>query len=203
MSSFKKILRANFDTIIVVLIAICIIGMINASNYKIEEIFQSHRESLLVRDINGEDISEEFAEQLYAFRPDTCKMIEIYSADFQLRLRMQFAEKHEHIDSFDDFPELKALLLAHEEGHTTIRTADEEEDVYFRWTKTVDSGELCLTIVYMSRPIVKNLWIIPFLGYMVLILTFIMLIRIRLIEHNDRIKQYDELAKEIQGKLIH
>ena len=193
----------EIDMVIVVLMAVCIIGMITISNYKLEEIFDSHQESLLVRDISGDDISDEFAEQIVRFRPDMCKMIEVYSADMELTLRMQFTESHTHDDHLDAYPELVDLFRSHKEGHTVITTDDEEEDIYFRWEPMRTNGEECLTIVYMTRPIVKNLWVVPLLGYTVLILAFVLLIHMKIVQHDEKIKMYQYVTKEMQDQLLH
>lgn len=203
MKTVRKVWNSSkFDTVIIILIAACIVGMIQASNYKIDEIFNSHRESLLVRDNEEDDISDEFAAQLLEFRPDSCKMIEIYSQDLELVMRMQFIEEHEHAGNLKDYPELMELLKTHQEGHTTIRTEDDETDIYFRWEHTVKTETPILTMVYMSRPIVKNLWIIPFLGYMILIMSCTLLLRNRIIRGHESTRRYQELSREVQSKLI-
>lgn len=203
MKTINSLWRSRkFDTIIIILIGVCIVGMIQASNYKIDEIFNSHRESLLVRDNVEDNISDELAAQLLEFRPDSCKMIEMYSKDLDLVLRMQFIDDHIHDDNIKNYPELVEILQTHTEGHTTIRTEDDETDIYFRWEHTVQTETPVLTMVYMSRPIVKNLWVISFLGYLILIMVGILLLRNRLVQSHADIKRYQELSREVQEKLI-
>ena len=201
--SKKKNKYFTFETCIIYMIAICVIAMINLSNYKINEIFASQQESLLSRDISTNDIHDELENAIIEFRPDLCKMIEIYSLDFDQLLKMEFNPDQEKDNNNDiqDYPKLMNLLSNNTEGHTTIRTENEEEDVYFRQIE-LSNGQKCIMIIYMTRPIVEHLWIISFLGYIILILVFILLIYSYHQRQFEAIKYYKSLSKNVQDKMI-
>jgi hypothetical protein len=199
----KKRCDGLVDRIIVIAIAVCIVAMINVANSKINEIYDAHKSSLMMNDVSDTGVSEVLSDQIEMYRPGTCKMIEVYNGDLTLLFRIQFNEDNiTEYGDLNDYPELKELLQNHKEGSTTITTDDEEEDIYFRWTKT-DTGEDRLAIIYMTTKIVKNVWVISFLGYIVLILVFILLIRMRLHSHSSSIKRYQELSEEVHSKLLH
>lgn len=200
----------TFETIIIILIAICVVAMINLSNYKINELFASHQELLLSKDTGDSALNEELANGIMQFRPDLCKMIELYSLDFQQILKLEFTKQTEENPcdrrvterTIKDYPELMKLLIHNPEGHTTIRTEDEEEDVYFKHI-ALSNGQQCIMIIYMTKSVVKNLWVINFLGYFILILVFVLLIYSYHQRQVEAIKYYKTLSKHVQDKMIH
>lgn len=187
----------TIDRLIVVTIALCMIFLIKFAENKLNEVLVSDREALLIEHDENNPLHEELAQEIIGFRPDACKMIEVFSEDFQPIFRVQFKEDDDHLSqSLYDFPELMSLLKENNDGHTNVTINEEEEDVYFRWTTTT-TGERCLFIIYMSRPIVKNLWVFSFVSYMILILVFILFFRLQLKNHYERINYYERISNNM------
>ena len=157
----------TFEIAITLAIAACMIFLINFANAKMEEITISNKESLLINHDPTNPIHEELAGEIVKFKPGACKLI--------------------------DFPDLVNLLRNNAEGHTEVTINGIDENVYFRWSET-SRGEHYLVMVYMSQPVVNNLWVFPFVCYMILIMIFILLIRIHIIQHNEKIQYYNALA---------
>lgn len=201
----QRIQFINFQIVIIILISICIVCLMSLSNYKINKIFESHRESLLTTEFGSSELNEKLADAIIEFRPDMCKMIEIYSTDFDLIMKMKFdpSDDRENNDpAIENFPELMNLLRINNEGNTTIRTEDEEEDVYFRHV-TLSSGEECVIIIYMTRTLVKHIWLINFLGYFTLLLVFVLLIHSMHLRQKDTINYYKMISKDVRDRMIH
>ena len=106
---------------------------------------------------------------------------------------VQFYDNNTGHAELKDFPDLVNLLRNNAEGHTEVTINGIDENVYFRWSET-SRGEHYLVMVYMSQPVVNNLWVFPFVCYMILIMIFILLIRIHIIQHNEKIQYYNALA---------
>ena len=175
----NKINKPNYviDIIIVGLIALCLIFLMIFANNKLSEVITSDREALLIEHDQNNPIHEELAQKIVEFRPDACKMIEVYSEDYEPIFRVQFKDNDEHMDDpLKDHTELTELFDSHEDGHTEIEINGEDEDVYFRWTITT-TGERCLFIIYMSRPVVKNLWVFTAICCVIMFLVMILLFR--------------------------
>lgn len=187
------------EIFIVALIALCMIILINISDQKIDEVLGT-RDSIILRKNPDDTIDEILAKEIKMFRTNACTMVEAYDENFKLVLEMPFDETHVHSD-LRNFQALQDLFKKYEEGHTRIIINDEEEDIYFRWTAN-DKGESRLVIMYMSRPVVKHLWLIPFLCYVILILIFALLVRFRLSQQNDRIHHYQDTTKSVQTSIL-
>lgn len=197
----RKLSKITFEVAIIILIAICMIILIIFSNNKLDEVITSDREALLMKHDPDNPIHQDLAEEIIDFRPDACKMIEVYSEKFESLFKVHFKTNHDHKDNLLDYKDLVRLFKNNKEGHTTITVGDEEEDVYFRWTKTAND-EMCLVVIYMSRPIVKNLWVFSALCYTILLLIFILLIRILIKYHNDKIRIYQITSQEIRNRIL-
>lgn len=188
---------------IIFIIAGCLLFLIFFADRKLEEIIISDREALLIQHDPTDKLHEELADSIIDFRPDACKMIEVFSEDLQPIFRIQFRDDDEHTkEELEDYPELVRLLNNNEDGHTQVTIGDEEEDVYFRWTETV-SGDKRLVIIYMSRPIVHNMWVFHLVCYTILILVFILFILLQLKGHRDKVEQYKTISLDVQSTLIH
>lgn len=202
----KKLMKTykfNIERAIVFSIALCMIFLINFANTKLNEIVISEREALLMKHNPINPIHNELAQKIREFRPDVCKMIEVYSDEFNQLFSVQFKENSPTINNnLSDYAELVELFETNEEGHTNIKIGDDEEDIYFQWT-TTSEGKRYLIIIYMSKPIVENLWVFEFVCYLILILIFILIIRLHIIQQQDKIRYYQKISNETRRKLMH
>lgn len=183
----------TFETAITLAIAACMIFLINFANAKMEEITISNKESLLINHDPTNPIHEELAGEIVKFKPGACKLIDVYGEDLESLFSVQFYDNNTGHAELKDFPDLVNLLRNNAEGHTEVTINGIDENVYFRWSET-SRGEHYLVMVYMSQPVVNNLWVFPFVCYMILIMIFILLIRIHIIQHNEKIQYYNALA---------
>ena len=184
----------TFEIIIIILIACCMIFLVNFANNKLDEIVTSDREALLMSNVENSQMREELARQIVQFRPDACKMIEVFSEDFELMFKVQFKDETTHQNILTEHEDLMNLLKSNKEGQTTIEIGDETEDVYFRWENTC-TGEKCLIIIYMAKPIVRNVWVVSVVAYVVIVLVFILLLRMIYVRYKERVEIYSILDK--------
>lgn len=182
--------------IIVIAIALCMIFLINFTNAKFEELLNSSTEGLLIHHDPDNPVHQELAEKLSEFRPEACKLIEVYSNNFEPIFSVQFKNGNPHgEEDLSSYTDLVELLREHPEGHTVLTIDDIEEDVYFRWVDASDD-ESYLVIIYMSRPIVYNLWAFSFVCYLVIILLFTLVAVLVFSRHHDRIREYQQLVNQ-------
>ena len=200
MNSKRKV-NFNIELILVIIIAISLIFLMNFANSKLNELITSDREALLMEHDPNNTVHEELANRILDFRPNACKMIEVYSSDFKPLFRVQFEEHSDYSESIQNHSELINLLKTNKDGHTSITIDDVEEDVYFRWEK-MTSNDMCLVIIYMSRPVVENLWVFNAICYIILILVCILILRLHLRNHSEKIKYYSKLSRDVQDCLI-
>lgn len=191
----------NIELILVFVIALLLLFLINFANNKLNEIITSDREALLIEHDPNNPVHEELANEILDFRPDACKMIEVYSSDFQPLFRVQFEKQQDYGNTLLNHQDLVDLFETHKDGHTSIVINDIEEDIYFRWEET-SSGEMCLIIIYMSRPVVTNLWVFNAVCYAILILVCILIIRLYLKNHAEKIRYYTKLSCDVQDSII-
>ena len=151
---------------------------------------------LLMHPNQEDEIDEDLAEKIIAFRPDACKLIELYDENFQSVFKVAFTDESEDIkyNNLNEYEDLIALFESSPQGHTSFEIDDEKEDIVFEWTESSD-GTRYLLIVYMSRPIVKNTWVFSFVCYIILILVFTLVIRMMFRQNKARIRHYESLSK--------
>lgn len=191
----------TLESFIILLIASGMIFLINFANSKLNEIFISEQEALLINHVPSNPIHKQLGEEIQYFRPEACKMIEVFSSEFIPEFTVQFDTTSQIPEnSIKDYPDLLELFKANSEGHTSITIDDKEEDVYFKWV-TTSTNEYYLVIIYMSRSKVENLWVFNFVCYLILILVFILLIRLHIIHHNDHIQYYRSLSDNVRSRL--
>lgn len=191
----------TLESFIILLIASGMIFLINFANSKLNEIFISEQEALLINNVPSNPIHKQLGEEIQYFRPEACKMIEVFSSEFIPEFTVQFDTTSQIPEnSIKDYPDLLELFKANSEGHTSITIDDKEEDVYFKWV-TTSTNEYYLVIIYMSRHKVENLWVFNFVCYLILILVFILLIRLHIIRHNDHIQYYRSLSDNVRSRL--
>lgn len=194
--------NTKIEITLVVLIALCMLLLINIVSNKMNEIIINNN-SIILRENPDKYIDGLLAKELMKYKLEACTMVETYDKDFNLVIRiplvddqsgMVFPDLNNHIN-------LKEVFKKYPEGHTQIQIGDHEEDVYFRWTKTSDSQPR-LVLIYLSKTITKNLWMIPFLCYFMLFLIFILVIRLHLHCQEDRIDHYHKLSVNAQNRLL-
>ena len=192
--------NAKTEIFLIVMIAICMLTLIHVSNTKMNEVLSTNN-SIILRTNPDKHIDGLLAKEMLQYKEEACTMMETYDNNFNITGRLPFdddANKIHHLPDLKDYDGLKVLLKKYPEGHTRIRIGDNEEDIYFRWTKTTNSEER-LVLIYIARPIVKNLWMIQFLCYLILILIFILVVRLRVSCQNDRINYYQKTSARIQN----
>lgn len=191
----------SFEIPIVILIAILMIVLMNFANNKLSELIISDAEALFMSsDHNPDDqMHTDLAESMSEFRPDICKMIEIYNDELEMLIRVQFDDEIDEIDGnyYDnDISQYKTLmnLITHNaDGHTSIDIDDMTEYIYFKWSES-DDGERFLFIIYTYKPIVRNLWVFHLICYTILVLICFLLLRLSLKSHSEKIRLYNEMT---------
>ena len=183
------------EIIIMILISFCILFLIAFTNNKLDE-FDEREEAMLMHPNQREDIDEDLAKKIIAFRPDACKLIELYDENFQSVFKVAFTDETDDIryNNLTEYPDLIALFQSAPQGHTSFEIDGKKEDIVFEWTDSSD-GNKYLLIVYISRPIVKNTWIFSFVCYIILILVFTLMTRMMFKQNNARIQHYKSLSK--------
>ena len=184
------------EIIIMILISFCILFLIAFTNNKLDEFDEREEAMLLMHPNQREDIDEDLAKKIIAFRPDACKLIELYDENFQSVFKVAFTDETDDIryNNLTEYPDLIALFQSAPQGHTSFEIDGKKEDIVFEWTDSSD-GNKYLLIVYISRPIVKNTWIFSFVCYIILILVFILMTRMMFKQNNARIQHYKSLSK--------
>ena len=182
------------EIIIMILISFCILFLIAFTNNKLDEFDEREEAMLLMHPNQREDIDEDLAKKIIAFRPDACKLIELYDENFQSVFKVAFTDETDDIryNNLTEYPDLIALFQS-AQGHTSFEIDGKKEDIVFEWTDSSD-GNKYLLIVYISRPIVKNTWIFSFVCYIILILVFTLMTRMMFKQNNARIQHYKSLS---------
>lgn len=200
----KKNSSFKIETLIIILIAGCMIFLVDFTNNKINEFSRLEEEIMLVNHDPSNPIHEQLAQEIIEYRPDTYKMIEIYTEDFDIMMTLQFIETGLKNINLDEYPDLIELFNENEEGHTQLSFSDNEikEDIYFKWVKASDNNKY-LMIVYSSRHPVQNIWIFNFVCYIVLLLIFILLLQMHLKNYKDKVQQYEQLSNDLKKRLRH
>ena len=194
MSRTKKEPILSIDTIIVILIAICVMFLNSFTNNLLSELDRVGNEAMFIKDELNYKQSEELGEEIVKYRPDSCKMIEIYNESFELIFSLQFDENHViKNNNILSHPDLVNLFQNNAEGQTSVTIGEYDEDVYFQWIANTN-GEKRLVIVYSTIENVKNIWVFSFVCYLVLILVFILLIRVHNRHYNAKIIQYKNIS---------
>jgi len=192
MNNQRKVSLFKIETIIIFAIAACMIFLNVFTTSKLSELELVGTEAMFIKDGLTYPESEQLGEEIVKYRPDSCKMIEMYDDNFELLFSLQFDENYPiHNDNINNHPELLELLTTTKEGQTTIEIGDYTENVYFQWV-TNDRNEQRLVIVYSTKEIIENIWIFSFVCYLVIILIFVLLIILHTKEYKEKIKQYKQ-----------
>ena len=190
----------NIETIIVLLIAGCMIFLNAFTTQKLNELDAAGDNALFIRqDLPYED-SEVLAEEIVQYHPDTCKMIEMYDENFEMVFSIQFDQSVIECNSIHDYPDLINLFKQSKEGQTIITMGNTEQYVYFQWTPN-NRGDNRLIVIYSAKVEVQNIWIFTFVCYLVLIMVFILLIRLHYKHYLDKIAQYKNISKDAHDEI--
>lgn len=196
----KKRSFFNVETILVLLIAGCMIFLNAFTTGKMNELDAAGQNALFIRqDLPYQD-SEVLAEEIIQYHPDSCKMIEMYDENFEMVFSIQFDKEMAECNNIHKYPELINLFKESKEGQTTITLGDIDQYVYFQWTSN-NRGENRLIVVYSTKEEVQNIWVFTFVCYMVLIMVFILLIRLHHSYYVDKVNQYKKVSKDLNDEI--
>jgi hypothetical protein len=164
------------------------------ANAKLNQFDEQEDAMLLMHPNQYDEVDEELAKTIITFRPEACKLIELYDENFQSVFKVTFTEETDDIkyNNLSDYDDLVEMFKASPQGHTSFEIDDQEEDIVFEWTESSD-GTRYLIIIYMSRPMVRNTWVFSFVCYIILILVFTLMIRMMFKQNTTRIKHYKSL----------
>lgn len=191
----------NIETLLIILIAFCVVFLNGYTTNKIQELESSANGAMFVMDEMDYSESDVLAEEISEYRPGSCKMIEMYNENLELIFALQFNEYHPiHDNNIIAHPDLVKLLTEDREGQTTIETDEYKEHIHFQWVSN-DHGDERLVIVYSSVNIVKYLWVFQLICYLILILVFVLLIRLHLIDYRRTVKRYEITTKNVEHEL--
>ena len=198
MNTKKKKPIIGIDVLIIVVIAACIIFLNSFTTSKLNELEQAGTEAMFIKEGLDYKESEQLGEEIIKYRPDSCKMIEMYDESFELLFALQFDKTHPIYNyNINNYPELIDLLNKNQEGQTAITIDGYNEDVYFQWV-TNSRDEKRLVMVYSTKHIVEDIWVFSFVCYLLLILVFILLIRTHHINYKDKINQYKKVSSNFR-----
>lgn len=197
----KKRSNIRLETIIIFLIAICMIFLIDFTHDKLNDFAKVEQEALLINHDPSNPVHNQLAQEIIKYRPGVYKMIEIYKPNMEIMMTLQFENNAKYHTNLNEYPELTELFLKNKEGHTQLTIDNELEDIYFKWIDDA-SMDKYLILIYTSRHQVQDLYIFDFVCYMVLLLIFFLLIRIHISGYGDKIKQYKDKSDDIRNRLM-
>lgn len=201
LKNYKKH-KYSLDYAVLFLISISLIFLMFFTEFKLNEVITSDREALLMEHDADNPVHLQLAEEIVKYRSDACKMIEVYSDKYEPIISVQFRKNISNVKSkITDYNELIELFENNPDGHTEVTIGDEIEDIYFRWTYTT-TGEKCLFLIYMSRPIVENLCIIRITCLFIMILVVGLVIRTRLHDYDQSLKSLQKSSIEVQNAIF-
>lgn len=203
MKGKKRGLSINLDTLIILAIGAGILFLNIFTTRKLNELEHARKSAIFIRDdlqfIEDDDLAEEIKDYI----PDAYKMIELYDEKYDLLFQVQFSDPKEGYipkSNIKSYPTFFELLENQEEGQTSLKMGEKEENVYFKWVSN-NRGERRLLIVYNSINTVSGIWLFSLVCYLVLILVFVLLIRQHTKRYNEKIDQYLETTKMIRDAL--
>ena len=197
----KKRSIIKIETLIIIAITGCIIFLNNFTTSKLSELENAAMEAMFIKDGLEYNDSEQLAEEIIKYHPDSCKMIEIYDETFNMIFSLQFDEAHKiHNNDINNHPELVKLLTDNHEGQTEITIDKYNEDIYFQWV-TNNRDEKRLVIVYSTKPVVEGIWVFSFVCYLILVLMFALLIILHTKNYNEKINQYHKTSIDFRNEV--
>ena len=201
MSKLKKLLSSQVDTIIVLLIAACLIFINGFTVRKLNELEHAGKSAIFIKDDIQVFEDETLSEEIRDFIPEAYKMIELYDENLDLLFQAKFVDVKEPSTKTDikKYSSLTDILYNNEEGQTSLTINDEEQNIYFKWVMN-SRNEHRLLIVYSSIKQVSGIWIFSLMCYITLILVFVLLIRIRTASYHDKIRQYKDMTEHLRNE---
>ena len=202
MKSNKKLSMINVETIIIIAIAACVLFLNVFTSNKLSSLKTAGEEAMFIMDGLEYPESDKFREEILKYRPDSCKMIEMYNSDFKLLFSLQFDDAHSiQNGNMIDHPKLLEVLNSSNEGQTSIEMDGYTENIYFQWINN-DHEEKRLIIIYSCLEEVEHLWIFKMVCYIILILLFFLLIRLHLKEYKMVVNNYKRVSKHAMDEII-
>ena len=199
----RKKSRLYIETILIIFIAFCIVFLNFFMGKKVKEMNVTGLNSMFVKSGISFEESEDFANQITKYKPNYCKMIEIYDESYELIISLTFIDENISNSDIRDYQELINIFNSNEHGQTTVNIDDHKESVYFQWIEN-DRNERRLLLIYSSFHIIDDLWIFSFVCYLILILMFILLIRLHTVRYLDKVNEYklitDSVINEVNRK---
>lgn len=202
----KKSKFFTFDTVIITLIAICIIFMINLADYKINEIFESYRYMPLSEDVLLEEF--ESSDEVVDFIPEMCRMVEAYDItegnQLEQILKIDFVTNEDspvYNTSIFDYPDIIESINIENEGFSIVQIEDEEAAIYFRKVVLTSNSEERIIVLYMSRPNIKYIWLIDLIGYIILVLVLILLLHQMYEKQKVTLRYYNAMANNVRDTI--
>lgn len=196
-------MKSSYITMgIVICIAILMAGLISLINYNFNQIIHD-TDTLIFRENENMIVSDQLRSGMENYKVEKFPMLEIYDKEYNQLLRLPLdTDPHDSIryDTMKNHTDLQETFSQYDEGYTKMNVDGYDEDIYFSWVITSD-GHKQLIIVYLSRPVIKMMWAIPFICYLILLLVFVIIIRIQLSIRRSKIDQYNKSALSVQNAL--
>ena len=181
------------ETIVMIIIAGCMIFLNIFTTQKLSALEHSKKDAMFVMDEIVFNNDEDFTKEIVEYLPEPYKLIEVYNDKLELQFHVEFNDHHDaKKDSLSNYPNLISILKSHEEGQTTTKIGDSEQDIYFKWLNS--SGGKHLLMVYSSAEEVKGLWLFTLICYIVIVLVFLLLISSKIRSYHEKVKEYNELT---------
>jgi len=167
-------------------------------NTKIGEFRMSRVDAMFIPEDIENFQTEGLIEEILKYKPELGNEIEFFNENLMGTLRIRVSDEiievqHEDLTQFE---ELVDILNDGHEGYDTVVIDGVEYHVFFMWFDR--NGVQQLMMVYGNYVIVNDIWIFSFVCYAVVVLAFIILIRSKLRDQNERIQEYNKLSQQIE-----
>ena len=192
--SFSEKSYRYFETFMMIAIAGCMIFLNIFTTQKLSALEHTKKDAMFVMDeiLFKDDI--DFTKEIVEYLPEPYKVIEVYNEDLILQFHVEFNDHHSiSKDDINKYPNLIEILKSHEEGQTTTKINDIEQDIYFKWI-TNKNGAKHLIMIYSTVEEVKNLWIFTLVCYLVIVLVFLLLISRNIRSYREKVNIYNDLT---------
>jgi hypothetical protein len=190
-----KRLLFNPEIISIIIIAAFVILMINICDKKINQMEDSKDLCLPIDSSStlDEDEENQIIEQLQLYNPNISKMAEVYSTDFNMITRICGKDYNISPNDIKDFEILDNILLDNDRGYCTYENGNVDQIVYFQHITVYD--EDAIAIIWLPYHKVTNLWLISFIGYIILILIFTLFNLVVLKYQKTTLKTYNTIRR--------
>lgn len=200
----KRLHNRFIDTMLIILIAICLIFINGYTINKIHSLEKSLYSALSIDDNVQIVNNPQLIEEIKSLMPETCKMVELYDSNISLVFKTKIIGTDVSPGLTDESAinsdEFISVIKEYEEGQTIVTIDENDQVVYFKWITTV-VGDRYLLVVYNSMEKVDGLWVFSFTCHIMLILIFVLLIRIRNTSYYEKIDQYQQIADSLYNEI--